>query len=354
MKFDFDFSLTRRQLLKILGSGALFLLGSKSRRIIAKDIALNVQPTSTKLAKSRVVLCRHKEVLDPQGQVRPKIIRLMLDQSIKKLANKKDLKPAWRQFVLPTDVIGLKVNSMSYPTTHTELAYAVADSLIENGVTANNVIIWDQIWENLKRAGYKINQSPQGVRCYASNSYGKILVKKFRSLQYDSEPVSCGVAKSNLSKIFSKHCTAIINMPILKDHNIAGITNSMKNLLGGINNPEDYHPNHGDPYLADLNGIPQINKKLKLNIVDVLTPLYQGGPSGHPSRQWQYHGIMLSTDRVALDYLGWQLIEEKRKEMKLKPLEAEGRKPSYILTAAQKGLGNAELENIELIELNLT
>jgi len=52
-----------------------------------------------------------------------------------------------------------------------------------------------------------------------------------------------------------------------------------KKYVGGVDSPEYYHPNHGNPRLADLAGIPQISQKLKLNIVDILKPLYHGGPT---------------------------------------------------------------------------
>jgi len=53
----------------------------------------------------------------------------MIDESLKKFTQKNDTRSAWREFVSPTDIIGLKVNTLAYPTTHTALTSAVADSL---------------------------------------------------------------------------------------------------------------------------------------------------------------------------------------------------------------------------------
>jgi hypothetical protein len=56
---------------------------------------------------------------------------------------------------------------------------------------------------------------------------------------------------------------------------------------------------------------------------------------------------------VALDSVGWQLIERKRAEMGLKTLESEDRAPRYIATAADREhrLGTNDPRKIEKIEL---
>jgi hypothetical protein len=62
---------------------------------------------------------------------------------------------------------------------------------------------------------------------------------------------------------------------------------------------------------------------------------------------------MVSQDPVALDYTGWQIIERKRTEKRLKTLQADGRAPRYIETAAdaQHRLGTNDPRRIAVLEI---
>jgi len=97
-------------------------------------------------------------------------------------------------------------------------------------------------------------------------------------------------------------------------------------MYGAIHNPNKYHPNGCDPYVADLNMLPEIRSRMKLTICDATTAMYEGGPGFKPETQLELNGLLVAQDAVALDFTGWQLkIERKRAEMGLKTLEAEQR-----------------------------
>jgi len=128
----------------------------------------------------------------------------------------------------------------------------------------------------------------------------------------------------------------LINLPVLKDHDGAGVTLALKNMYGTIHNPNKYHPNGCDPYIADLNMLPEIRSRMKLTICDATTAMYEGGPGFKPEHSWKANSLLVAEDPVALDYTGWQMIERKRAEMGLKTLEAEQRAPHYIATAADQ------------------
>ena len=128
----------------------------------------------------------------------------------------------------------------------------------------------------------------------------------------------------------------------------------MKNFYGAIHNPNKYHDNNCDPYIADLNSHPYIKDKLRLIICDSIIGLYNGGPGYKARWTWNYNAILLSQDPVALDSMGRKIIEEKRKEMGLKGLKEAGREPRYISTAARLGLGIDDLEKVEIVEFPLS
>ena len=79
-----------------------------------------------------------------------------------------------------------------------------------------------------------------------------------------------------------------------------------------------------------------------MTICDATTAMYEGGPGFKPEHSWNCNALLVSTDPVALDHTGWQMIERKRAEKGFKTLEAEERAPSYIATAAddEHRLGN--------------
>jgi len=145
----------------------------------------------------------------------------------------------------------------------------------------------------------------------------------------------------------------VINIPVLKDHGIAGVTVSLKNMFGAIHNPNKYHLDVGDPYIADVNMLWAIRQKTRLTICDATTAQYEGGPSYLPHWNWEYNGLLLGSDPVALDTVGWRLIEEKRMIEGVPTLAEAGREPTYIATAADAnhGLGTNDAERIDLVEV---
>lgn len=75
-------------------------------------------------------------------------------------------------------------------------------------------------------------------------------------------------------------CTYLINVPVLKDYTIAGVTFSMKNHCGLVDNPGSLHGNSCDPYMAELNNTAPIKEKTRLIVMDASLCIYVGGPSG--------------------------------------------------------------------------
>lgn len=71
-----------------------------------------------------------------------------------------------------------------------------------------------------------------------------------------------------------------------------------------------------------------------------------------PEFTWQMDSLMAATDMVALDQIGWTLIEEQRKNAGLESLKQAGREPSYIATAADSRhrLGTNQSERIEVVK----
>jgi hypothetical protein len=127
---------------------------------------------------------------------------------------------------------------------------------------------------------------------------------------------------------------------------------AMKNMYGVINNPSVMHGSACDPYIADLNMIPQIRQKVRFVVSDLKTAVYEGGPSYRPEYAWNEDGLMVGEDRVAIDTICAQIVQRKRAEKGLNTLEQKGTPLTYIATAAdaQHRLGTNDPARIALIE----
>lgn len=154
---------------------------------------------------------------------------------------------------------------------------------------------------------------------------------------------------SHFSKIFTQHITKQINVPVLKDHNITGITLCLKNLALGIcSNTERFHltPINCDPMIPEVYAHPMLQSKNVLNIADCLTLVYEGSPMVNPEYVLNYQSLLLGTDAVAMDQIGLEILERIRGEKRLPSLWKTNSQPKHVKTAAQMGLGINHLEEI--------
>jgi len=340
-----EFDQSRREFLQQLAILGINILGLSG--CVNATRKVEVVKESPIYDKSTVVIARNAEVSDAVGQVRKEKIQKMLDAAVSRATGTTSVTAAWQKLFKPNDTVGIKVNCLmsagKHLSSHPELVDCIVNGLVSAGVPQEQVIIWDRYNSELQNAGYKINRNGRGVKCYGTDTEG---------VGYSSELIISGAVASKISKILSTYCTAIINVPVLKDHNIAGVTLSMKNFFGAINDPNKYHDNI-DAAVPDLNISPLIREKNKITVCDALKAIYDYGPGYHPQYTWDYNGLLVSTDPVAIDQIGATIIEEKREEAGLPSLAQVGRPPNYIAIAAdaEHKLGTNDPEKIELVHL---
>ncbi|MGD0831305.1 MAG: DUF362 domain-containing protein [Terracidiphilus sp.] len=328
---------SRRDFLKASLSGvALLCAGGAAEAIAAESGAAPL--------KSRVIVA-HDELLRGTGtSVDSYRIAALLDRAMQALFDRDHPGEAWRKLVRTGDTISLKVNTLGGRgiSTNTQLVSAICERLQEAGVKAGDIVVWDRESDELERAGFHLAIGGNRVQCFGTDRVG-----------YEDELAAFGSVGSRLSKILTQRSKVLINLPVLKDHDGAGVTIALKNMYGVIHNPNKYHPNGCNPYVADLNMLPEIRSRMRLTICDATTAMYEGGPGFKPEHSWNANALLVSADPVALDHTGWQIIERKRAEKGLKTLTAEERAPSYIATAAdaEHGLGTNDPKKIAIVEV---
>lgn len=266
------------------------------------------------------------------------VLNSMLGQGMQGFTDTRSEAAAWKKLFEPSDIVGIKVNCLFArgASTHPEVVASIIAGLKLAEVTAENIIVWDRNDREMTRAGFLINRDA-GVKVYGTEG------------DYEAEPTAVGSFKGRLSNILTKKITALINVPVLKDHSMTGITCAMKNHFGSHNNPGEHHGNGADPFLAELNSIPAIREKTRLIVCDALKPICNGGPGFMPDFVWDYCSLMIATDPVAMDYQGWQIIEARRKEVGLPTLADSGRPTKFLATAASMGLGTDDPSKIEIV-----
>jgi uncharacterized protein (DUF362 family) len=295
-------------------------------------------------AKSRVVIARDDLLRGSGSAIDSRRMLALLDRAMQTLFNRDHANEAWSRLVRPGDKVGLKVNALGGRglCSNLQLVEAICERLQQAGIKASDIVVWDRESDELERAGFHLSTGGSGVQCFGTDR-----------VDYEQELVTHGSVGSRLSRILTQRCNVLINVPVLKDHDGAGVTIALKNMYGVIHNPNKYHPNGCNPYIADLNMLPEIRSRMRLTICDATTAQYEGGPAYKPEYSWKQNALLVSQDPVALDYTGWQIIERKRAETGLKTLEAEGRAPHYIATAAdtEHRLGTNDPSRITVAEV---
>ncbi|HPO10372.1 MAG TPA: DUF362 domain-containing protein, partial [bacterium] len=233
----------RRFLKRISSAGLVLALGAGS----AQQKVFGQSPAISTGGKSRVMVARRPGKLLVDGKPNPPEISSLLSQAVCTLVDEKDPSSAWKKIFSPEDVVGIKINTLGGKgiSNRPETVQAVCEALQEAGIPPQQIIVWDRLSQELQRAGFEIVTEGDRPRCYGSDVLGD------RAYRHRTE--TSGSIGSCFSNILSKQCTALINMGVLKDHDLSGISIAMKNLFGVIHNPNRYHFDiYKDPYLPDL------------------------------------------------------------------------------------------------------
>jgi hypothetical protein len=259
------------------------------------------QDSQAPATKSRVILIRHPEALDENSQFNEQVLQQMLDEAVMKLLDQGDPVASFRMLVKPDDIVGIKSNVWSYLPTPPQVENVIKRRLMDVGVKEENIGIDD----------HNVKTNP-------------IFVKS----------------------------TALINARPLRTHYLAGMSGCIKNYIMFGQSQPDYHPDNCAS-LGSLFNLPQVKGKTRLNILCALTPQFHGRGPHHFNRRyvWNYKGLIVGRDPVAVDTIGLRLIMAKRR-IELGPGQELPPVPKHIQIADTKyHIGTSDINKIELIKL---
>lgn len=291
-----------------------------------------------------VVIVKLKGLLSTASSLDERRLRRGFDAGLRTLLGTASASEAVRALFSPSDKVGLKINTIAGKSlgTRPAVSLSLAGLLAEGGLEPKNITIWDRTNRELRAAGYRLNLAGPGPKVCGTDSNG---------VGYDPDIMSHLNIGSRFSAIQSRLSTASISLAALKDHGTAGLTAGMKNYYGAIHNPNKYHDDHCDPFVAELFDAPPIKAKHRLSILDGLLVQYHRGPSFHKKWAEPCEVLLLSRDPVAADAVGWSIIEDLRAKKGLPTLKEDGREPAYLWTAERMGLGQARKDALKMLEV---
>lgn len=251
--------------------------------------------------KVKVVLVRDGNVIDPQGQIKPKIIQQMLDQGIREFLGEENPIQAWRKLIKPNDIVGIKSNVWFYLPTPLELESAIQQRILDVRVPKKNISIDDR----------EVLNNPV-----------------FRS------------------------STALINVRPLRTHFWSGIGGCIKNYIMFVSTPWLYHPDACSS-LASIWNKPLVKGKTRLNILSLIRIQFWGRGPHYFDRRFvsDYRGLLIGKDPVALDAIGARLLQLQRIAYFGEDRTTDTT-PKHIFVADEKyKLGVSDLRRIEVVKL---
>ena len=154
--------------------------------------------------------------------------------------------------------------------------------------------------------------------------------------------------KSYFSEIVTKDITKLVNIAVLKHNEDSGITWATKNIaLGVTTNKVRFHIDYCTTAIPEILDFPCIREKMVLHVGEaakISTKSVAGAQMAYDNR------IFFSADPVAMDRIGLDILEEKRREQNLDSITDTA---THIGACAKKGLGTDDLTKIDLRELSV-
>jgi uncharacterized protein (DUF362 family) len=315
----------------------------------------------------------HDENSAENEKFNQEVIDKMIASGMLALTGEKSTRRAWRQFVKPGEMIGLKLNPVAgkpLSTSH-EVVRSVIRQLVDAGINERYIVLWDRREFQLHETGFTPEAYP-GIKVTGTERkdkegsyydkegrlYGESMIDKEwiyhanTVMKYDEYTLPFMINEgedSYFSKIVTKELDKIINIPILKNAG-ANVTLCLKNLaFGCISNTSRLHARLWNNTVAEVPAFPPIRDKVVLNIVDGIKGCYNGGPGANPQFFTWYKDILIGTDPVAVDRVGYDIVIKKRIEMGIQK-EDTGSGLVTLKMANEMRLGEYETGKIELIK----
>ena len=330
----------------------------------------------------RVIAVKSEKSVDVEtSAANDEVVREMMARGMCALTGKKTALEAWKQFVVPADIVGIKVNCGGHPwcVSAYEIVAEIVRQLGAAGVPPTQVYVYERFQNQLDEVNYAPHL-PEGVTIVAAETANR------RADNRGYDPATYVEAdlfgeedtRSNMMKLVSQKLTKVINVPNMKDHGATGATGCLKNIAyGSFSNVARTHyrgKSHTYSFVGTLASVEPLRSRTVLQIMDGLRGVWHGGPFAR-TRKYVFYPkqILFGTDPVAIDRLLLDIIDDERKRhgaisiydrspqyLKVDDGRARDadpnvniiiREPGYVEFAASLGLGVADKARIKVQDI---
>ena len=326
----------------------------------------------------RVVEVHHPGCI-VSGAYQAEPIKQMMRKGVTELTGAPSWQEAWKVFVQPGDVVGIKVSPVGGPTLSSDalVLNEIIDGIKQAGVPVRDIWVFNRYAQELQ-AAHIDKWLPDGVRwlaaspAYSENQldmggYDRDLYMEMALVKPGDDPLDAHFRRSYVARVVSQQVNKIINLPVLKHHQSAGVTISLKNLSHGcVNNVNRSHVNATanacGVFIPTVVSLPAFRQKVVLNICDGVKASYHGGPPARAAYVWEHKTMYFATDPVALDKTGLNAIDAKRASVGMASIALSkpdkdshflNCQPEHIEFAGLLGLGVFDDKKIQLKRFDL-
>lgn len=235
------------------------------------------------------------------------------------------------RFVRPGDHVVVKPNVLTgrapefATTTNPFVVAAVVKMALEAG--AKDVVVLDRPTGAVRNA-FEVSGIAQAV----ATAGGRV---KFLA---DRDFVNTSIPKGRILRAWPIvgdvfDADVFINVPIAKNHGMAGLTLSMKNLMGILGGSRGTIHQDFDQKIVDVNSLVRPH----LVVLDAYRILLRNGPTGgDPADVGMPKTCIVGTDPVAVDSLATSLFGMKAADL------------GYLVNAANQGIGVTDLSRLKV------
>jgi hypothetical protein len=305
----------------------------------------------------RVIAVEHPGCISG-GLYQREPVEAMMHRGMQELTGAPAWQDAWRTLFEKGDVVGIKVSPVGGRNLSSDalVMASILDGLNAAGVPHRDVIVFNRYRQETIAAGIDKWIPPDVRFTAASEKYDQVQLDMggydadhymemalIKPGENDRDP---HYKRSYVARVVTKDVNKIINLPVLKHHQSAGVTITLKNMSHGfVNNVNRSHltptMNACGVFIPSVVNLPVIREKVVLHIVDGVKASYHGGPGGKPRYIWEHKTMYFGTDPVALDKTGLRAIDAKRQQVGMLPIALS--KPDKDSTFL-----NCQVEHIEI------
>jgi uncharacterized protein (DUF362 family) len=241
-----------------------------------------------------------------------------------------------KRFVKPQDVVLIKPNigwdrrPDQAANTNPEVVSVLVTMCLDAG--AKQVKVMDNTCNNARRC-YKrsgIKEAAEKAGAIVKHVDDRNLVE----MRIDGEVLK----KWKVYKDFTE-VDKLINVPVAKQHGLAGLSLGMKNWIGAVGGRRNALHQKMNQSIVDLAAF----FTPALTVVDGHRVIVRNGPQGgSPGDVLQKNTLVAGTDPVAVDTYGAAILEKAPQEV------------SYLSMAASRGLGNVLKSRMRFREIEAT